>query len=158
MPVIIKKRAIRCLAMSRFLILVVALFSGSALAGDLGIADATKPDIERFSGNRSNFDALCGTIEREEVCKIELLQGRLVVNGSSSIPFSSITEVTFSSGGESPGPTGHRLWGKWFDQTAVYYKDKTGKSSLAVFAFRHSTTWMHFNLNLITAKNGVAFQ
>jgi hypothetical protein len=158
MPVMIDKGAIRCHAMSRLLILVVALFSGSALAGDLGIADATKSDIERFTGNRSNFDALCGTVEREEVCKIELLQGRLIVNGSSSIPFSSITEVTFSRGGDSPGPTGHRLWGTWFDQTAIYYKDKTGKSSLAVFAFRHATTWMHFNLNLVTAKNGVAFQ
>lgn len=139
------------------LIFLFALVAGSAFAGDLGVADVTKTDIERFTAGRSTFEALCGTSEREQTCNVEFAQGRLVVNGSNSIPFSSVTDVAFSRGGDDPGPIGHRLWGKWYDQTAVFYKDQAGRPSLAVFAFRHAATWMHFNLNLLTAKNRISF-
>ena len=134
------------------------VFSGTAFAGDLGIADVTKADIERFTGSRSSFDALCGTAEREQKCTVESVGGRLVLNGAASILFSSIFDVSFSRGGDDPGPIGHRLWGRGYDQTAVFYKDLSGRPSLAVFAFRHAATWMHFNLNLISAKNKVAFE
>lgn len=130
---------------------------GSAYAGDLGVADLTVHDIERFTGKRDSFDALCGTAERAQPCTVALAKGRLVVNGSSSIAFSSIYDLTLSRGGDDPGPTGHRLWGKGLDQTAVFYKDANGAPSLAVFGFEHATTWMHFNLNLVAAKNGIAF-
>ena len=148
----------RCVLIVKLgLLLVLALFAGSARAGDLAAADVTQADIERFTGGRSSFDALCGTDKREQSCKVEFLQGRLVVNGLASIPISSVTDVEFSRGGDDPGPIGHRLWGRGYDQTAVFYKDKDGHPSLAVFGFRHAATWMHFNLNLISAKNKIAF-
>lgn len=143
--------------MKKSFILLLTILTGSACAGDLGVADVTKADIERFTGGRAMFEALCGTAEREQPCKIELSQGRLIINGSSSIPLSSVTDVAFSRGGDDPGPIGHRLWGKWYDQTAVFYKDQAGQMSLAVFGFRHAATWMHFNLNLMSAKNRIAF-
>lgn len=143
--------------MRRGIIFGLALFAGSAIAGDLGVADVTKGDIERFTGGRSSFEALCGTSEREQACKVEFSHGKIVVNGSNAIPLSSVTDVAFSRGGDDPGPIGHRLWGKWYDQTAVFYKDQAGQSSLAVFGFRHAATWMHFNLNLLTAKNKISF-
>jgi hypothetical protein len=143
--------------MRNFLISLILFFAGTAIAGDLGIADVTKADIERFTGSRSGFDALCGTAEREQKCTVEFLGGRLIVNGAASIPFPSIFDVSFSRGGDDPGPIGHRIWGRGYDQTAVFYKDSSGRPALAIFAFRHAGTWMHFNLNLISAKNKVAF-
>ena len=140
-----------------FLISFILFFAGTAFAGDLGIADVTKADIERFTGGRSDFEALCGTAEREQKCSVQLVGGRLVVNGAASILFSSILDVSFSRGSDDPGPIGHRLWGRGYDQTAVFYKDSSGRPALAVFAFRHAATWMHFNLNLISAKNKVSF-
>ena len=58
---------------------------------------------------------------------------------------------------DDPGPIGHRLWGKWYDQTGIFYVDNQGIRRLAVFGFRHAATWMHFNLNLVSAKNGIWF-
>jgi len=123
----------------------------------LGAADLNGTDVERFTGKRSDFEALCGTSAREEKCSIKIGKDTLIIDGKDSISLSAIREVVYSRGGDDPGPIGHRLWGKWYDQTGIFYVDNQGIRRLAVFGFRHAATWMHFNLNLVSAKNGIWF-
>jgi hypothetical protein len=135
----------------------VFLFAVGPANAQLGVADTNQQDVDRYTGKRSDFDAFCGTALREQQCKVQIFKDRLVVNEQTSIPISSIREVVYSRGGDDPGGIGHRLWGKWYDQTGVFYVDANGNKKLAVFGFRHAATWMHFNLNLVSAKNGIYF-
>jgi hypothetical protein len=137
--------------------LALIQLAASPCHAQLGVADLGVADVERFTGKRSDFEALCGTSVREEKCSIRVSKDLLIVNDKDSIPLSSIREIIYSRGGDDPGPIGHRLWGKWYDQTGVFYVDNQGNRKLAVFGFRHAATWMHFNLNLVSAKNGIWF-
>jgi hypothetical protein len=143
--------------MRAILLCMMVLVSAAPANCQLGAAELNQQDIERFTGKRTDFEAFCGTSEREQKCKVQILGNKIVVNESESIPVSSIKEIVYSRGGDNPGPIGHRLWGKWYDQTGIFYVDQGGAKRLAVFGFRHAATWMHFNLNLTAAKNGVWF-
>ena len=162
-PVVVSGRSMlmRLLVIGMALVgaVLAPLLPGSAPAlAQLGAADLDGADIERFTGKRADFEALCGTSLREEKCNVRIEKGLLTVNSKDSIPMSAIREIVYSRGGDDPGPIGHRLWGKWYDQTGIFYVDSQGSRRLAVFGFRHAATWMHFNLNLVSARNGIWFQ